>query len=358
MKRNPIPLMIILPLLSVFGSFEIYAQLPDGVLPGSRPSAPPNAGGAKSAPSRPAPHTLTLGVEREGKLNPKSSDKNASGNFFEEMILKAGSEDLLAFHIGSDNSDLGLQILDKNKSEIAVAKDPSGYFKIDTPTGGLPANGEYRVRVTGALNDKSAVRFTIKVDRLGLTKVAYTERFTKILANYRENDPTSIDETVTKLEKLAKDDPSLPTAFERLGIIYLEIRKDVEKAEGAMEKAIKANGAAIIQISYDNKWRQMTKLRSGDTGFEDKRIGWLKIQAGQISFSDGARKEMAVLTGQQIKESSRLGASAYNLVKIAVINSRKQYIFAPGTMRQVEADLVVKLIQNHVVGKATIEDRR
>jgi hypothetical protein len=185
-----------------------------------------------------------------------------------------------------------------------------------------------------------------------LTAVAYVERFNRILASYNNKDPASVDETVVKLEKLAKDAPNYPAAFERLGIIYLEVRKDAAKAEWAMDRAVKTNGAAIFQVAFDNKWRQMTKLRSGDMGFEDKRIGWLKIQAGIITLQDaGNNKTLVTISGPQIKELSKNVVSAYNLVTITTKNSRKPYIFAPEAMRQVEADLVVKLINNHVVGR-------
>jgi hypothetical protein len=221
----------------------------------------------------------------------------------------------------------------------------------------LPANGEYRVRVTSPLNGKGA-NLTVKVDRLGLTAVAYVERFNKIFVNYNDKDPASVEETVIKLEKLAKDSPNYPAAFERLGLIFLEIRKDTVKAEWAMDRALKANGAAIFKITFDSKWRPMAKLRSGDMGFEDKRIGWLKIQAGMLTLQDAGYKTLATVSGLQIKELTKNVVSAYNLVTITANNARKPYIFAPEAMRQVEADLVVKLINNHVVGKAIVEDRR
>jgi hypothetical protein len=357
MKRKLIPLMIVLPLLSLFSSLESYAQSGTCELPGTKSSEPPATGSTKPAPARPAPHTLIFGAEKQGKLDPKTSDKNPSGNLFEEMILNARSEDALAIYIKSKNPTLSLQVLDKNKAEVAVAKDPSGYFKIATPTGGLPVNGDYRVRVMCAPSGGSAALFKIKVDRLGLTKVAYSERFTKIVAELRDEDPASVEETVAKLEKLAKDSPYLPTAFERLGILYLENRKDVVKAGRAMEQAIKANGAAVIKVSYDSKWRPMTKARSGDADFEDKRVGWLRIQGGRLTLPDSANnKEPTTLAGNQIKESSRTNFTAYNMVRITANSSRKQYFFATEAKRQIEADLIVKLIQNYVVGKTSVQE--
>jgi hypothetical protein len=289
-------------------------------------------------------------MERKGKLDPKTS-KNESGGFFEEMILRADSEDSLSFSVRSNDPSLRLRIFGKNNSEVELRKDPSGEFKIATPTGGLPANGDYRVRVTSALSGRGAVPFTIKVDRLGLTAVAYVERYKKIYANYNDKDPASVDETVAKLERFVKEAPNYPTAFERLGMIYFEIRKDAEKAAWAFDQAIKTGGDARIQIAYDNKWRQLTKSRSGAFGFQDKRLGWLRIYAGRLTLHDATDKQMVALTGLQIAELSKSMVPDNNQVTVTTTN-RKSYTFAPESMRQVEADLVVKLIQNHVVGKA------
>lgn len=294
---------------------------------------------------------MNVGEERKGRLDP--SDKSASGSFFEEMILlNAKSEDSLTFRIEGDNPSLGLQILDKTSAEVAVARDASGSFRINTPTGGLPADGDYRIRVTGPDVGKNAIPFTIKVNRNGLTAVAYAERFSKIYINYRKEDPASVEETVAKLEELGRDTPSRPTAFEMLGIIHLEVRKDVERAGAAMEQAIKANGSAVIQISYDNQWRRMAKSRSGDFGFEEARTGWLKIGLGQLTITDLGNKTLASLTGQQIRELTKTFVAAYSLVTIAAENTRKPYVFAPKTMQQAEADMVIRLIQNHVMGRA------
>ncbi|MGH9939317.1 MAG: hypothetical protein ACREAM_24005 [Blastocatellia bacterium] len=362
MKRQLIPQTIILPVLILFSSlnasFETYAQSGTGELPGTKPAAAPNTKGAKRpSPGTPATPptsvtpTLAFGAEIKGKLDPKASDKGAAGNYFEDHILNAKGDDLLTFRIESENPSLGLQILDKDTAEVAVAKNSSGDFKINTPTGGLPADGEYRVRVTGALTGKNAVPFTLTVNRLGLTSIAYTERFQKIYANYRESDPASVDETLAKLEELGKDDTGRPTTFELLGIIYLYNRRDAGKAGQAMEQAIKANGAAVVKILFDGQWRRMAKLRSGDFGFEDARTGWLRIRPGQLLLTDLSNKALASLNGQQIKELSKIVTAAYNMVTITADNARRPFVFAPGTMQQAEADLVVRLIQNHVMGK-------
>src|SRR5215468_1062282 len=358
MKRQLIPLIIILPVMSLFFSLKIYAQSGTGELPGSKPTPAPKPAPriprstAPAAPAAaPAPSTLTFGEERKGKLDPKTSGKGAPGSFFEELVLNAKSDDLITFHLESGNQFIGLQILDKGNAEVALAKDPSGDFKINTSTGGMPADGEYRVRVTGPVSGKNAVPYTLKVNRRGLTAIGYAERFQKIYANYRESDPASVQETVTKLEELGKDDASRPTTFEMLGLVYLYGSKSAEKAEQVMEQAIKANGAAVVKISHDGQWRKMTKLRSGSMGFEDARVGWLRIRPGQLTLTDLSNRPLASLNGLQIKELSKSVTAAYNLVSITADNPRKPYVFAPASTQLAEADLVIKLIQNHVMGK-------
>jgi hypothetical protein len=359
MKRQLIHFIVILPVLSLFFSLKIYAQSGTGELPTTpkpTPTPKPSTRGTRpTSPTSPAPTpvstTLTFGEERNGKLDPKTSDKGAAGSLYEELILNAKSDDMITFRLESADSSIGLQILDKDNAEVAIARNPVGDFKINTPTGGVPADGEYRVRVTGAVSGKNAVPFKLKVNRVGLTPIAHAERFNKIYVNYRETDQTSVEDTVAKLEELGKDDPSKPVTFELLGLVYLYGRKDAAKAESAMERAIKANGAAVVRISYDNQWRKMSKLRSGDFAFEDARSGWLRIRPGQLTLSDLSNKQLGSLNGQQIKEMSKIFAAAYSMVTITAENVRRPYVFAPETKQQAEADLVIKLIQNHVMGK-------
>lgn len=359
MKSPLISLIIVLPLLSFPVSLEVCAQDPTGALPGVRPTPTPTptpktpaARGSKSGPTAPVNLTLNLGEEKKGRLDPRNSDKNPDGSFYEEMTITMKSEDSLNFHIEGDNPLLGLQILDKGDVEVPVAKEPSGDFKIATPTGGAPADGEYKVRVTGVLIGKTAVPFLIKVDRLGLTSIAYNERFNKIYTGYNEKDPASVEATLAQLEELSKDNPTRSTAFELIGRIYLDTLRDPERAEPAMEQAIKTRGVALIRIAFDNQWRRMAKLRSGEYGFEEIRSGWLKIGQGQVTLTDLSNRMLASVNGMQIKELSKTMVSAYNLVTITADNSKKPYVFAPKNMAPAETDLVIKLIQNHVVGKA------
>jgi hypothetical protein len=201
---------------------------------------------------------------------------------------------------------------------------------------------------------KSASPFKVSVNRLGLTTTTYVERFEQIKSDYLESDPASVEKTVAKLEELGKASPSHSTAFELLGRIYLDKYKDFGKAEVAMDQAIKARGVALLHISFDNKWRQMAKSRSGNYDFEDSRQGWLRIGPGKITITDLSNKELVSLYGQQIKDLSKAlvaTGATQNVVSITADNTRKPYFFVPQNMQMAEIDLVIRLIQNHVVGK-------
>lgn len=351
MKSQPKFLSVAIGALILFTLFsadlKVYAQSGSGELPGAKP-APTPKGGAKATAKPAAPVTPTLAFDQEskGKLDPRGSEKEG-GNLVEDHILNAKSEDLLTFQLQSAETNLSLQIRDKDKNEIAVTKDSTtGDFKINTPNGGLPADGEYRVRVVGAAG-KTAIPFSLKVVRVGLTPNVYNERFNQIVINYRESDPASVDETMAKLEELTKDDSSKPGAFELLGIIYLYNKPDIAKAEQAMDQAIKLNGAAVVKITYDGQWRRMAKLKAGKFGWQDARTGWLRIRPGQVDLTDPSNKILVTVVGSQITELSKILTANSNLITVS--GERRQFIFEPGSGKQEEADLVIKLIQTHVM---------
>jgi len=207
---------------------------------------------------------------------------------------------------------------------------------------------------------KSASKAARKVKRSSLSTPEYTDQYRQIYYDYA-NSKASLDVTVTSLEALVKqapDDGTRSITYQFLGLLYLHGRHDAAKAEAAMEQAINANGSAIVEISFDNKWRQMGKLRSGEFDFEDRGKGWLKIENGKLTLTDLNSqplvndKTTASLTGQQIKDLSKTLASAFALVQITTNNTRRPYIFATKDKRQDEADLVIKLIKKHVQGKA------
>ena len=334
------------------------AQGGSGELPGAKPGTkggakPPVKPGGPAAPAAPVILPLAFDQEVKSRIDPKSSDKTPSGQFFEEFSLIAKSDDLLSFQLQSEIPTLNLQLFDKDKTEIPTSKDTqTGNFKITTESGGLPLEGEYRLRVSGAVTGKIAIPFSVTVSRLGLLPAVYNDRFQQIIMNYREDDPASVDQTLPLLEQLAKDDPGKSGAFEFLGIIYLYNKGDLAKAEAAMEQAINAKGAAVIKILYDSQWRRIVKLKTGKFGFEDPKTGWVRIRPGQLMLTDASNKSINTVSGTQIKEMSKVVTNLATLVTMTVEGVRRQLVFLPGTRQAAEADLVIKLVQTHVMGKS------
>ncbi|MCI0339417.1 MAG: hypothetical protein L0226_17735 [Acidobacteria bacterium] len=350
---------LVLVLFVLFSASPIvYSQGGSGELPAAKPTpTPAPRGAAKSprpavsnTPAAPASRTLSFNQAVKGSIDTRSSDKAPNGYLFEEYFLNAKSDELLTFQLQSNDPSLAVQIFNKDNAEVAVAKDSlTGNFKISAPSGGLPGDGEYRVRVIGAATGRNAIAYTLTVNRLGLLHSAYYARLEKITLNYRETDPNSVTDTQAGLEELAKDDSNKPGAFEFLGIIYLYNRGDAVRAANAMEQAIRNNGAAVVKISFDSQWRRM---RSGKLNWDDPRAGWLRIRPNQLLLTDTGYKSLATLMGAQIKEISKLVENANNLIVIDADKARRPYVLLPSTGKQEEADLVIKLIRTHVMGKA------
>jgi hypothetical protein len=367
MKRQLTYPNVFLQMLALFFLFNAsligYAQGRSGELPSVKPTPTPVPKSATRvtkpttpttapAPAVPVTPTLIFNQSFKGRLDPKDSEKASNGSLFEEHILNARGDDLLTFQLESSNPSLAVQVFDKDKAEVVVVKDSlTGHFRINTQSGGLPGDGEYKVRVTGPSVGRTTLPYALTVNRLGLLPGIYNDRFQKIIFNFRESDPASVDETLAKLEELAKDDTNKPGTFEFLGIIYLYNRRDINKAAAAMEQAIKANGAAVIKISFDSQWRRMAKIKSGNFDWEDPRQGWLRIRPNQLALSDAGNRPLASLNGSQIKEIAKIISSTNNLVVITAEGVRRPFVFLPGTKEQAEADLVIKLIQTYVMGK-------
>jgi len=333
-------------------NFNICAQGGDAKLtPLPKPTPAPKTETKSSRPAAPVSNVLAFGQEMKGRIDNRRSDKGAGGSLYEEYVLNAKSEDLLTFQLQSSDPSVGLQVLDQNNTEIPLTKySDNGDYSLKTQTGGLPADGEYRVRVVGEARAKT-VPFSMKVNRMGLVVNVYNERLTQIYNNFKENDPASLDETVAKLEELTKDDSFKAGAFEFLGILYLYNKRDFEKAEAAMERAIRLNGAAVVKITFDAQWRRMARQKSGQFGWEETRSGWVRIRPGQLTLTDLGNRTLASVSGAQVKELSKVLTADRNLVTITGENARRQFVFEPGSGEQAEADLVIKLIQNHVMGK-------
>src|SRR5262245_17945262 len=191
-------------------------------------------------------------------------------------------------------------------------------------------------------NPKPGRKSAPKSKRPSMTTEEFSTRYGQIYYDYA-NSKASLDVTVTKLEELVKltaEDSARAITNQFLGLLYLHGRHDTVKAEAAMEQAIKANGSAIVEITFDKKWRQMTKLRSGKYEFEDPGPAWIKIASGKVLFTDRANKPLMIgkdelsLTGQQIEKVSTTLVYAFTLVEIYANNTRTQSVFDAGYMRQ------------------------
>jgi hypothetical protein len=225
-----------------------------------------------------------------------------------------------------------------------------------------PSDGELRPKAPPPLKPKPNTRPTPRNKNVGLTPEVYNQRYLQIYNDYT-GSKASPNETVTRLEDIVKQAPEdrfRASAWQFLGLLYLHGQNDPVKAEEAMEQAIRCKGSALIEISFDQKWRQMTK----DFKFEDLGKGWIRIESGRLTLVDRSSgaplkndKIDASLTAQQIREVEKTLNSAFPQVKITTDTTKKPYIFAAGEKRQVEADLVIKLIQKHVLGKAPVQGK-
>lgn len=353
---------LVLPLFASFNVlFYVRAQGGDAKLSSEKkpapekkvaPAAPPRSNAKSAKPSEPAtpivtgPVTLSLNQEAKSQLDPRATEK------FADFLFEAKNTDLLTIKFTSDNPALTVQLFNNENNAVALTKDAAtGEFRLNTPTGGPPADGAYRLRVAGPVSGRNAAPFTIKVNRLGLTSSVYNERLQKIYANLRESNAASVDETLTKLEELSQDDGNRAGAFELLGIIYLSNRQDVIKAEAALTQALKLNGLAMIRISFDSQWRGWAKLRSGKLGWPDARTGWLHVRSGQLELTDASHSALITLKAAQIKELAKIITDDNHAITITAENAPQPFIFAPGSTQLAAADLIVKLIQNHVTGK-------
>jgi hypothetical protein len=338
---------------SIGAGSEIYAQGGDAKLtPEAKPTPAPKtskSGGRPTAAPTPIPPRVTPTVvfnqEYKDRLDLKLSGKIPTGGVFEDFILNAKTYDWLNFELAAAAQDLVIRVIDSQNADIPVARGGPNLFKINTATGGVPADGEYRLRVEG----KTPAQFSLTVKRLGLTVNIFNERFNKIYSSIRESDPATIDAAIRDLETLAIDDNARPTTYEQLGMMYLYNRRDYEKAEQAYEQAIKRNGAGVIKITFDSQWRNMAKLKSGKLDWEDSRVGWLRIRPGQLILTDPGNRPLATVTREQIKGLTSVSAENYHLVTVTGENQFRPYIFSPGTREKGETDLVVKLIQTFVM---------
>jgi len=329
--------LILLPVMAA-------AQGGSGELPGTKPAPRPRREGA------PAISAITLDKSIESRLDPRTSDKIAAGNFFQEFDWPAArANHLYSIKLQTEDPNIVVQVFDRENVEVPLSKDASGNWSVKTTTGGLPADGDYIVRVSGRIGVRKAVPYTLTFARQGLLPAIYNERFQNIILKFRESDPTSVDETLTKLDELAAEDDYKPGALEFIGIIQLYNKGDFEKAEKAMERAIKANGAAVLRIYHDKQWRGMIKSADGKFNFQEPQTGWIRIRPGRLVISDYSNRTLAAIENGKVTEVLKIESGDSSLVSVAAEGAPTPYIFMPGTKQAAEAEIVMRLIQKHVV---------
>ena len=192
--------------------------------------------------------------------------------------------------------------------------------------------------------------YTLKVTHLGLTAAGYKHRLEQTVKGFK---PQKVDESIGQLERLSQDDPKQAGAYEYLGVLYNEFKKDRVKSSAAMLQAIKLGGAAIFKITHDSQWRRPTRDRQTQRlVFPELRTSWVKISTSQLTVSDfnTPDKPTLTITRAQLKEASRFAPTSVvvlkhinKLIKPDIIN------FALTT--PIEADQVVDVIKGNLLGK-------
>lgn len=284
-------------------------------------------------------------------LEGQGSGRLPTGHYYNEFTLNAKASDLLSIQFQPDLPVLALRIYDNARGELPIVKDAmTGDYRFDTSTGTVPADGEYRVRVINASEEKKPIgAYRLVIVRTGMTEAAYEARLRQISQGFKASEAASVDATIKQLEELSAEDAKKPGAFELLGVIYLNHKNDSDKAATQMEQAIKLGGAGVFKISYDSQWRRPKRMPAGFV-WEDAKTAWLRIQDASLAVADAANPNQPISTtaGSQITKVERLPVLPVVTVQLA---SRRLLQFSPASKNAAEADLIVRLLQSHVVRK-------
>jgi hypothetical protein len=321
--------------------------------PNTTASANPPAESKPSSLSRRPTNVAPLAFNQPvvASLESGGPGRLPTGHYYSEFTLNAKASDLLSIQFQPDSPALTLRIYDAARVELPIVKDAmTGDYRFDTPTGTVPADGEYRVRVLNTAEDKKpAGAYRLLFNRLGMTEAAYEARLRKITESFKASEAASVDVTVKQLEELIAEDANKPGAYELLGVIYLNHQNDSEKAASQMEQAIKRGGAGLFKVSYDSQWRRPKRTPAGFI-WEDAKTAWLRIQDGHLAVADAANPNQTIssVAGTQVNRVERLPLIPVVGVQLT---SRKLLQFSPASKNGAEADLIVKLLQSHVVKK-------
>jgi hypothetical protein len=331
------------------------------ITPTPRPKATPRtAANVKPTPTPPVSYRrdpatispISFNQATAGNLDPQHSGRITATDYYDEYKLNAGSADLFTIQLQTADPALTVQIYDSNQSGQPILKDPqNSEFRLATPTGTLPGDGEYRVRVLGVIADPkaSAVPYTLNIKRTGLTEEGYMLRLEQIVKAFNSSGGQNADDTILKIEELIAADPNKPKGYETLGVAYLYHRKDLTKAVSTMEKAIRLGGAAMFKVAHDSQWRKPE--RKGEIlEFPDLRTSWLYIRPDQATLIDTTDPQRIYFSGgvKQFKEINRVGGSALITVRQ---NGRgtKPFLLLPVTRNAAEAEVIINMIKSYVL---------
>jgi hypothetical protein len=297
--------------------------------------------------------TISFDQAVEGKIEAQTAGRIPPNVYYQDFTFTGTEADLFKIQVGSLQASLKVEMLDGNKYIVPLKRDEqSGEYLLNTPGATLPAEGEYRVRVSVAPSPTLAapVLFSLKLIHTGLTAEGYQQRLQAIVKGF---DGQKSDETIGQLERLAQDDPKQPGAHEYLGLVYNEFKKDQVKAAAAMLQAIKLGGAAIFKIEHDSKWRRPSRdRRTQRFTFEEPKTSWLRISSDNLVLAEfqAPDKPLATVTKSQIKEVMRVLQSQVVVVK----HSNKQIRVENASFSlstPAEADMVVDLIKGTTLRK-------
>lgn len=296
---------------------------------------------------------VAFNQEVAGKIDAPTAGRIPPNVFFQEFALTATDADLFTIQLNSPAASLKVELLDATKINLPLKRDEhSGAYQLATPEAVLPADGEYRVRVSVAPSPTltAPILYALKLNHLGLTAAGYKNRLEQIVKGF---SPQKVEESIGQLERLAQDDAKQAGAYEYLGLLYNEFKKDQVKASAAMLQAIKLGGAAIFKIAHDSQWRKPSRDRQTQRlTFQELKTSWLRISATSLVLADfnTPDKPLATLSKAQVKEVTRVLPSSIIVVK----HNNKLFKIenvSVGLSTPAEAEMVVDLIKGNLLGQ-------
>ncbi len=289
----------------------------------------------------------------DGKIDAQTAGRIPPNVYYQDFTFTGTDADLFEIHVTSPHAALKVEMLDANKISVPLKREePSGMYRLNTNGSILPSDGEYRVRVSVAPSPTLAapIPYTLKLNHTGLTAAGYQHRLQQIVKGFSPQKP---DESIGQLERLSKDDPKQPGAYEYLGLLHNEFKKDQVKALVAMSQALKLGGAAIFKIAHDSQWRRPNRDRKTQRfAFQELKTNWLRISTTQLVIADFNVPDKALLTfpRDQIKEVERVAPSAFLFIKHD--NKKlKPDVITMALSTPIEADIVVDLIKGNLLRK-------